>query len=119
MPVPPIFAASALYDSLLQSALKRFLARATLELEASLTDSSIGTLSIEPLALLPVLVNAIQEQQAQIDALTGASTGSVGQGLATPWVPIVAIVLLTALVAGAVGTVMGTRLSGRAIAPGS
>ncbi len=78
-----------------------------------------GTLSIEPLALLPVLVNAIQEQQAQIDALTGASTGSVGQDLATPWVPIVAIVLLTALVAGAVGTVMGTRLSGRAIAPGS
>lgn len=48
MPVPPVFAASALYDSLLQSALQRFLARATLELEASLTDSSIGTLSIEP-----------------------------------------------------------------------
>ncbi len=47
-PVPPVFAASALYDSLLQSALQRFLARATLELEASLTDSSIGTLSIEP-----------------------------------------------------------------------
>jgi hypothetical protein len=48
MPVPPVFAASALYDSLLQSALQRFLARATLELEASLTDSSIGTLAIEP-----------------------------------------------------------------------
>ena len=32
MPVPPVFAASALYDSLLQSALQRFLARATLEL---------------------------------------------------------------------------------------
>ena len=48
MALPPAFAASALYDSLLQSALKRFLARATLELEASLTDSSISTLSIEP-----------------------------------------------------------------------
>lgn len=49
MPVPPAFAASALYDSLLQSALQRFLARATLEVEASLlTDSSIGSLAIEP-----------------------------------------------------------------------
>ena len=48
MPLPPAFAASALYDSLLQSALQRFLARATLELEASLTESSIGQLSIEP-----------------------------------------------------------------------
>ena len=48
MSLPPAFAASALYDSLLQSALQRFLARATLELEASLTESSIGTLSIEP-----------------------------------------------------------------------
>lgn len=47
MPAPPAFAASALYDSLLQSALQRFLARATLELEASLTDSSVGTLAIE------------------------------------------------------------------------
>lgn len=48
MPVPPAFAASALYDSLLQGALQRFLARATLELEASLTDSDIRSLSIEP-----------------------------------------------------------------------
>ena len=48
MPLPPAFAASALYDSLLQSALQRFLARATLDVEASLTDSSFGTLSIEP-----------------------------------------------------------------------
>lgn len=48
MPVPPAFAASALYDSLLQSALQRFLARATLEVEASLSDSSTGSLSIEP-----------------------------------------------------------------------
>jgi hypothetical protein len=48
MPVPSAFAASALYDSLLQSALQRFLARATLEVEASLSDSSTGNLSIEP-----------------------------------------------------------------------
>ena len=48
MPVPPAFAASALYDSLLQGALQRFLARATLELEASLTDSDIRSLAIEP-----------------------------------------------------------------------
>lgn len=50
MPLPPVFAASALYDSLLQSALQRFLARATLEVEASLTDSSVGQLSIEATA---------------------------------------------------------------------
>ena len=48
MALPPAFAASALYDSLLQSALQRFLARATLEVEASLADSSVGTLAIEP-----------------------------------------------------------------------
>ncbi|MCC6162359.1 MAG: hypothetical protein IT182_03315 [Acidobacteria bacterium] len=48
MSVPPVFAASALYDSLLQSALQRFLARATLELEASLTESFAGALSMEP-----------------------------------------------------------------------
>ena len=48
MALPPAFAANALYDSLLQSALKRFLERATLEVEASLSDSSIYTLSIEP-----------------------------------------------------------------------
>ncbi len=48
MPLPPAFAASALYDSLLQNALQRFLARATLEVEASLSESSTGTLAIEP-----------------------------------------------------------------------
>ena len=48
MALPPAFAASALYDSLLQSALQRFLARATLEVEASLADSAVDTLSIEP-----------------------------------------------------------------------
>lgn len=48
MPLPPAFAASALYDSLLQSALQRFLARATLEVEAALSESSDGRLSMEP-----------------------------------------------------------------------
>ncbi len=48
MSLPPAFAASALYDSLLQSALQKFLARATLEVEASLSETSVGTLAIEP-----------------------------------------------------------------------
>ncbi len=50
MSVPTAIAASALYDSLLQNALQRFLARATLEVEASLSDSSTGTLAIEATA---------------------------------------------------------------------
>lgn len=48
MALPPAFAASALYDSLLQSALKRFLARATLEVESALSESADGRLAMDP-----------------------------------------------------------------------
>lgn len=48
MALPPAFAASALYDSLLQNALKRFLARATLEVESAMSESSDGRLAMDP-----------------------------------------------------------------------
>lgn len=47
MSVPPAFAASALYDSLLQAALRGFFARATFETEAVPSASSLGRLAIE------------------------------------------------------------------------
>lgn len=50
MSLPPAFAASALYDSLLQSALKRFLARATLEIESAMSESADGRLAMDPTA---------------------------------------------------------------------
>ena len=46
--VPPVFAASALYDSLLQAALRQFFGRATFETEPIPSLSSDGRLSIEP-----------------------------------------------------------------------
>jgi hypothetical protein len=48
MSVPPVFAASALYDSLLQAALRQFYSRATFETEAIPSLSSDGRLAIEP-----------------------------------------------------------------------
>ena len=45
--VPPVFAASALYDNLLQAALRQFFSRATFETEAIPSLSSDGRLSIE------------------------------------------------------------------------
>jgi hypothetical protein len=48
MSLPPVFAASALYDSLLQAALRQFFARATFETEPIPSLSSDGRLSIEP-----------------------------------------------------------------------
>ena len=48
MALPPVFAASALYDSLLQSALRQFFGRATFETEPIPSLSSDGRLSIEP-----------------------------------------------------------------------
>lgn len=48
MSLPPIFAASALYDSLLQAALRQFFSRATFETEPIPSQSSDGRLSIEP-----------------------------------------------------------------------
>jgi hypothetical protein len=48
MAVPPVFAASALYDSLLQSALRQFFGRATFETEPIPSLSSDGRLAIEP-----------------------------------------------------------------------
>ena len=48
MPLPPVFAASALYDSLLQAALRQFFSRATFETEPIPSLSSDGRLAIEP-----------------------------------------------------------------------
>ena len=48
MALPPVFAASALYDNLLQSALRQFFGRATFETEPIPSLSSDGRLAIEP-----------------------------------------------------------------------
>src|SRR6185295_8523837 len=48
MALPPVFAASALYDSLLQAALRQFFERATFETEPTPSLSSDGRLAIEP-----------------------------------------------------------------------
>ena len=48
MALPPVFAASALYDNLLQSALRQFFGRATFESEPTPSLSSDGRLAIEP-----------------------------------------------------------------------
>ncbi len=48
MALPPAFAAGALYDNLLQAALRQFFARATFESEPTPSISSDGRLSIEP-----------------------------------------------------------------------
>jgi hypothetical protein len=48
MSLPPVFAASALYDNLLQAALRQFFSRATFETEAIPSLSSDGRLAIEP-----------------------------------------------------------------------
>jgi hypothetical protein len=48
MTLPPVFAASALYDALLQAALRQFFGRATFETEAIASLSSDGRLAIEP-----------------------------------------------------------------------
>ena len=48
MALPPVFAASALYDSLLQAALRQLFSRATFETEPIPSLSSDGRLAIEP-----------------------------------------------------------------------
>jgi hypothetical protein len=48
MSLPPVFAASALYDNLLQAALRQFYSRATFEIEPIPSLSSDGRLAIEP-----------------------------------------------------------------------
>lgn len=48
MSLPPFFAASALYDSLLQTALRQFFSRATFETEPIPSLSSDGRMAIEP-----------------------------------------------------------------------
>src|SRR5215216_2941992 len=50
MSTPPALAAGALYDSMLQSALRQFFERATLEAESTASVSSDGRLAIEPSA---------------------------------------------------------------------
>jgi hypothetical protein len=47
MSLPPVFAASALYDNLLQTALRQFFSRATFETEPIPSQSSDGRLAIE------------------------------------------------------------------------
>ena len=46
MALPPVFAASALYDSLLQSALRQFFGRATFDTEPIPSLSSDGRLAV-------------------------------------------------------------------------
>lgn len=46
MPLPPVFGASALYDNLLQAALRQFFGRATFETEPIPSGSSDGRLAI-------------------------------------------------------------------------
>ena len=48
MTLPPVFAASALYDNLLQAALRQFFDRATFQTVATPSLSSDGRLAIEP-----------------------------------------------------------------------
>jgi hypothetical protein len=48
MSLPPVFAASALYDDLLRNALRQFFSRATFETEPIPSMSSDGRLAIEP-----------------------------------------------------------------------
>src|SRR6476469_4445955 len=48
MALPPVFAASALYDNLLQAALRQFFGRATFDTEPIPSLSSDGRLAIEP-----------------------------------------------------------------------
>src|SRR5688572_28477397 len=48
MSLPPVFSASALYDNLLQTALRQFFSRATFETEPIPSLSSDGRLAIEP-----------------------------------------------------------------------
>jgi hypothetical protein len=55
MSIPPVFAASALYDSLLQTALRQFFSRATFETEPIPSLSSDGRLAIEPTSTPSVL----------------------------------------------------------------
>jgi hypothetical protein len=50
MSLPPALAVGALYDTLLQSALRQFFERATLDAEAMPSNSSDGRLAIEPSA---------------------------------------------------------------------
>src|ERR687895_1529549 len=50
MSLPPALAVGALYDSLLQSALRQFFERATLDAEPTPSVSSDGRLAIEPSA---------------------------------------------------------------------
>ena len=50
MDVPPAIAVGALYDNLLQSALRQFFERATLDAQSTPSVSSDGRLSIEPSA---------------------------------------------------------------------
>src|ERR671919_1368866 len=50
MATPPALAVGALYDSMLQSALRQFFERATLEAEPTASVSSDGRLAIEPSA---------------------------------------------------------------------
>lgn len=80
------------------------------------TTTHDDTLAIEPLGLLPVIVHAIQEQQAQLDALGGPSALAASRHEAASMSPRVIVLLvagvsaLTALAAGGAGIFIGARL---------
>ena len=59
MSLPPVFAASALYDNLLQAALRQFFSRATFETEPIPSLSSDGRLAIEPTSDPSVLTDPL------------------------------------------------------------
>lgn len=78
-----------------------------------------GTLSLEPLGLLPVIVQAIQEQQTQIDALQPRNTGTSNSSM--PSAPALAAMVGALLVgmfgAGFAGVIAGRRLAIRPQTP--
>lgn len=87
-------------------------------LPAIVDEDEDGTLSIEPLDLLPVIVKSIQEQQTQIDALQPASPATSvvirDQLPASHLLALLAATIaITAILAGAAGALVSQRLQGR------
>ena len=82
MTLPPVFAASALYDNLLQAALRQFFDRATFETVATPSLSSDGRLAIEPTgdpsALVGPLVRHAARAQRAVAASVHRARGAAG-----------------------------------------
>jgi hypothetical protein len=76
------------------------------------TSGEDGYLHLDYNGMIPVLVNAIQEQQAEIDALRASlpdTAMSAGEPLGTATALAMAVALLLALGAGAIGHMALTR----------